>query len=47
MPSDIVTGQDARDVADYVAQCAKVPGQAPAEDEDADSDSPPTACRGA
>lgn len=27
MPADIVTGQDAKDVADYVAQCAQLPAQ--------------------
>ena len=27
MPADLVTGQDARDVADYVAECAQLPAQ--------------------
>jgi mono/diheme cytochrome c family protein len=27
MPANLVTGQDARDVADYVAQCAQLPAQ--------------------
>jgi len=27
MPADLVTGQDARDVADFVAECAKLPTQ--------------------
>ena len=27
MPANLITGQDARDVADYVAECAQLPAQ--------------------
>jgi mono/diheme cytochrome c family protein len=44
MPANLVTGQDARDVADYVAECAQLPAQ-DAKDAGFDTpEEPPDSC---
>ena len=43
MPANLVTGQDADDVADFVAQCAQLPAQ-DAADIGVDAGTLPDAC---
>src|SRR5262245_47510172 len=45
MPANLVTGQDAEDVADYVAECAALP-QDDAQDMGVTPEQPPAACGG-
>jgi len=46
MPANLVTGQDARDVSDFVAECAQLPAQDAADTGlDTSNFTPPDACK--